>query len=258
MGSGKNVEYGYPIELKVNETGKIYYTLDGTTPNKNSMEYNGPIILTEDTVIKAVVWQEGDVYSQVYTFDYELDGHMIKLRDDMEKSMLINGYEDGTFRPDSSITRAETASLLRRSSEMYGYYINDDVFSDVEMWAKQDINELAAAEVVSGYGDGTFRPDNAVTRAEFVTMLMRIIGENGNTSAFADVNGHWAEKYIDKASEYGYINGYEDGTFRPDNNITRAEAVTIMSKVFGFAPDGTVSRFGDVTNSHWAFGYIAD
>ena len=256
--SGKKVEYGSPIELKINEPGKIYYTTDGTTPNKNSMEYTKPIILTEDTVIKAVVWQEGDVYSQIYTFDYELDGYMIKLRDDMEKSMLISGYEDGTFRPDSSITRAETASLLRRSSEMYGYYINDDVFSDVEMWAKQDINELAAAEVISGYGDGTFRPDNAVTRAEFVTMLMRIIGENGDTSAFADVNGHWAEKYIDKAGEYGYINGYEDGTFRPDNNITRAEAVTIMSKVFGFAPDGTVSRFGDVTNSHWAFGYIAD
>lgn len=257
-GSGGSVDHGYMAELTTDGEGKIYYTVDGSTPDKNSIEYTGPIEITEDTVIKAVVWNEGDIYSDVYTFEYTLNPYDIRLRDDVDRSQLLNGYPDGTFMPDNSITRAETAALLRRASEMYGYTVRDDVFTDVDMWAKDYINELAAADIVTGYPDGTFRPDDMVTRAEFVTMLMRIIGEEGGTSEFADVNGHWAEKYIDKASEYDYISGYPDGMFRPDGYITRAEATVIMMNVFGLGSDGTESRFSDVTPEHWAFGYIAD
>ena len=254
----KKVDTGYPVELSIDGDGVIYYTTDGTTPNKNSTRYNSPIYVTEDTVIKAVVWQEGDLYSKVYTFTYKVNARMVKLNADTQKSMLLAGYPDGTFRPDASITRAEGATLLHRATTMYGYYVRDDIFTDVDMWAKQSIYELAAAGVVKGYPDGTFRPNNTVTRAEFIAMLMRVIGEAGGSSEFADVQGHWAEKYIAKATAYGYLSGYPDGTFRPDANITRAEALKVVSKVFGFASNGTYMRFTDVADTHWAFGYIAD
>lgn len=252
------VDKGYPVELNSNSSGIIYYTTDGTTPNKNSATYEEPILITEDTTIKAVVWYSGNYYSKVYTFKYKVNPYGISLNGNVGKSELMNGYPDGTFCPDQSITRAETATLLRRAADMYGYYISDDVFSDIDMWAEQSIKELAAAGVITGYPDNTFRPYDNVTRAEFVTMLMRLIGEEGGTTEFADANGHWAEKYIAKASEYGYINGYLDGTFRPDADITRAEAFKIIVSVFGFEANGTGSRFSDVTEEHWAFGYIAD
>ena len=255
--SGK-VDAGCTVELKTDGKGTIYYTTDGTTPNRNSAKYDGPIIITGDTVIKAVVWNGGGYYSEVYTFRYTVSAYSVRLNGDLEKSGLMNGYPDGTFRPDAKITRAETAALLRRAAEINGYSIRDDVFSDVDMWAEDAINELAAAGVVTGYPDGTFRPDNTVTRAEFVTMLMRLIGQEGGEAPFEDVRGHWAEKYIAKAAEYGYVGGYPDGTFRPDANITRAEAFRIMVSVFGFETDGTNSRFADVKKTHWLFPYIAD
>lgn len=252
------VKYGHKVTLINNVGGTIYYTTDGTTPDNTSIPYGGPVTITDNTVIKAVSYYGNGEYGKVYEFIYTVDRYFIRLRTDMRKELLINGYPDGTFKPDNNLTRAETATLLRRAVEMQGYKIRTDIFSDVDMWAKDSINELASASVVNGYPDGTFKPDNSVTRAEFITMLMRIIGETGTSSEFSDVKGHWAEKHIAKAAEYGYIGGYPDGTLRPDNNITRAEALVILSRVFGFDNSGSVSKFADVTWDHWAFGYIAD
>lgn len=240
------------------ENGTIYYTTDGTTPNIESIKYEGPVKITEDTIIRAVVWTEGNVYSDVYEYNIKLNGYDIYLKENMLKGTLFSGYPDGTFRPDNAITRAETATVFRNATEMYGYQVDENRFPDVEMWAKNSINELAAAEVISGYPDGTFKPDNQVTRAEFVTMLMRIIDAEGEVTNYTDTQGHWAEKYIAKANEYGYISGYEDGSFRPDAYITRAEANVIMSKVFLFDANGTETPFTDVSPDHWAFGYIAN
>jgi len=250
------VNYGYRLTIPAGR-GVVYYTTDGTTPNKNSNLYTEPIRITRNTKIRAVVWTEGDYYSAVYEYDLKLNAHNIYFKDGVEKSALINGYPDATFRPDNAITRAETAAILRRASEMYGYHIDSNRFPDVEMWAKGVINELAAADVVTGYPDGTFRPDNTVTRAEFVAMLMRINGNAGATAAFDDTHNHWAERYIAKASEYGYINGYSDGTFRPDNPITRAEVIAIISRLFLYS-SGSHTGFKDVPSDHWAFGYIAN
>ena len=252
------VDAGTAVVLKASGDGNIYYTTDGSTPDKYAAKYTAPIILNEDTVIKAVVWNGGNYYSDVFTFRYQLNAYWVRLKTDLKKSDLMTGYPDGTFRPDARITRAETAALLHRAAEFNGYHVRDDVFADVDMWAKDAINELAAAGIVTGYPDGTFRPDHTVTRAEFVTMLMRLIGQDGGKTVFADVQGHWAEKYIAKAAEYGYISGYPDGTFRPDANITRAEAFKIMTNVFGFEANGTVSGFADVTKDHWVFAYIAE
>lgn len=257
VSSEETLDYGSPVTLTT-DSGVIYYTTDGTTPDKNSQKYDGPLTVTKNEKIRAVVWNEGDIYSDVYEYDIKLNPYGIFIKKDMTKGMLMTGYEDGTFRPDNAITRAEAATVLRNATDMYGYYIDENRFPDVEMWAKQYINELASAGVISGYEDGTFRPDDNVTRAEFVTMLMLIAGENGTKADYTDTDGHWAESYIAKASEYGFISGYEDGTFRPDNPITRAEAMVIMSKIFSLSSDGTVSSYPDVTESHWAFGYIAE
>ncbi len=254
---GALVNYGYDLALTPVDGGVIYYTTDGTTPNKESKMYEGPITVKDNMTIRAVVWYEGDVYSSVYTYDVKLNPHSIYLKENMEKSGLMSGYPDGTFKPDAPITRAETATILKRATEMYGYEIDENRFSDIEMWAKEAICSLAAAEVVNGYPDGTFKPDNQVTRAEFVAMLMRVIKNEGTAAGYSDTEGHWAEKYIAKASEYGYINGYEDGTFKPDAPITRAEAMAIMSRVFLFEADGTQMPFTDVPVEHWAYGYIA-
>ena len=208
-------------------------------------------------VVRAVVWNEGDIYGDVYEYDMKLNGYDIYFKDDVDRNSLVNGYPDNSFGPDKAITRAETTAILRRATEMYGYHINENRFSDVEMWAKEYINELAAAEVVNGYPDGTFKPDNQVTRAEFVAMLMRISGNEGVNVGYTDTDGHWAQKYIAKASEYGYINGYSDGSFRPDSPITRAEAVVVMSRVFSFEIGDGVSDFTDVTPEHWAFDYLS-
>ncbi len=254
----ETVDYGYPLELVSNMPYTIYYTTDGTTPNNQSTKYEGPIRITEDMTIRAVGWTHDDVYSDVYEYTLKLNPYDIYLKEDIVRGSLITGYPDKSFKPDSPITRAETATVLRRATEMYGYYIDENRFTDVEMWAKDSINELAAADVVNGYDDGTFKPDNQVTRAEFVAMLMRIIGNEGTTTNYSDTQGHWAEKYISKANEYGYINGYEDNTFRPDAPISRAEAIAVMSRVFSFDADGTATEFIDVTPEHWAFGYIAN
>ncbi len=253
----ETVDYGYPLALET-LNGTIYYTTDGTTPNKESTKYEGPIRITEDMAVRAVVWTEGNNYSDVYEYTLKLNPYDIYLKEDIVRGSLITGYPDKSFKPDSPITRAETATVLRRATEMYGYYIDEKRFTDVEMWAKTSINELAAAEVVNGYGDGTFKPDNQVTRAEFVAMLMRIIGNEGTTTSYVDTQGHWAEKYISKANEYGYINGYEDNAFRPDAPISRAEAIAVMSRVFSFNADGIATEFIDVSPEHWAFGYIAN
>lgn len=256
--TSETVPYGFGVTLTNNVGGIIYYTTDGSTPDNTRAVYSEPIIITKDTVIKAVSYYGDGEYGNVYEFVFTLDKYYTRLRTDMNKSLLINGYPDGTFKPDNNLTRAETATLLRRAVVLEGYVIRDDIFSDVDMWAKDSINQLASAGIVNGYLDGTFKPYNSVTRAEFITMLMRIIGENGTEVKFADAKGHWAEKHLAKAVEYGYIGGYPDGTLRPDNLITRAEALVILSRVFNFDTDGKTTHFTDVTKQHWAFGYIAD
>jgi len=99
-------------------------------------------------------------------------------------------------------------------------------FSDVSAnsWYSQSVNYLSSIDILSGYPDGTFKPGNAITRAEFATIASRfdqLVSTDSN--AFSDISGHWAVGYINSASAKGWMNGYEDGSFKPNNKITRAE-----------------------------------
>ena len=183
------------------------------------------------------------------------------------KAAYINGYEDGTFRPDNAVTRAEVTALLAKISEKFQisqYYANG--FSDVPggCWYEKYVGFAAQNQFISGYEDGTFRPDNQMSRAEFAALIAKYLklDNTENGSAFSDSKGHWANGYITALSSAGYVRGYEDGTFRPDGTITRAEAVKVINLLSGRVPDkekidkniGNYSLpLKDISPSHWAY-----
>lgn len=182
--------------------------------------------------------------------------------DEFEHSAYISGYEDGTFIPDGKITRAETASMLYGVLETNNK--NADVtFSDLAdgAWYIPAVTAMSKAGVINGYPDGTFRADNKITRAEFVTMLMQDRNVEKYTELpFGDVSSElWSADYIYSAYKAGYIDGYEDGTFRPDSPITRAEAVKIINEALDRTDfNNETNPFNDVSGSHWAYMYILE
>lgn len=158
----------------------------------------------------------------------------------------VVGYEDGTVMPQKQITRAEVATIFYR-------LLKDDVreecdttrnnFSDVtsDSWYNQTVSTLASMGILKGYEDGTFRPNASITRAEFAAIATRFFEETGATyepGTFTDVTGsEWFAGAIMDAVNLGLIGGYEDGTVRPNNNITRAEACAIVNRTLGRVPD---------------------
>ena len=185
----------------------------------------------------------------------------------------ILGYPDSTMQPNRNITREEVAVIFYRlltESAKQSYYSTDvSMLSDVaaDSWSAVQIGTLVKLGIIVGYEDGTFRPHDPITRAEFAAIACRFDNlTNAPDSGFADVQGHWAKTYIDNAYAFGWIVGYEDGTFRPQNNITRAEAVTIINRVLGRDTDeagvldakdidtlAQLKQWTDLDESHWAF-----
>lgn len=157
----------------------------------------------------------------------------------------VVGYEDGMVKPENAITRAEVASIFYR-------LLKDDVrdanttdvseFSDVSAsdWYGTTVATLSAMDIVRGYEDGTFRPNAPITRAEFAAIATRFFEETGaeyEPGTFDDVTGNeWFANAIADAVELGLIGGYPDGTVRPNNNITRAEACAIVNRTLGRIP----------------------
>ena len=181
----------------------------------------------------------------------------------------IAGYEDGTVRPDGNITRAEVATIFfRLMTDEYREtcWSTSSGFTDVAAanWYNNAISTTANAGWVSGYPDGTFRPDAYITRAEFATIAARFLSDvYGGTSMFTDISGHWAEDYINRAATAGWINGYADGTFRPNAYITRAEAVTLINRMLDRAPDANhlladMVRWPDNPETAWYYADIQE
>ena len=181
----------------------------------------------------------------------------------------IAGYEDGTVRPDGNITRAEVATIFfRLMTDEYREtcWSTSSGFTDVTAanWYNNAISTTANAGWVSGYPDGTFRPDAYITRAEFATIAARFLSDvYSGTSMFTDISGHWAEDYINRAAAAGWINGYADGTFRPNAYITRAEAVTLINRMLDRAPDANhlladMVRWPDNPETAWYYADIQE
>lgn len=172
----------------------------------------------------------------------------------------ISGYEDGTFGPQNPISRAEVITILDRICNVTGATGKQAAFTDIGgHWAKDAISKFSEAGIVNGYGD-TFGPDRSMTRAEFSAVICRAMGADvtGLTSDFPDVSHHFAEGYITHLKNQGIISGYEDGTFGPDNPITRAEAVVMINRLLKIEKDdGAEQKFTDVDRGFWAFADIA-
>ena len=166
-----------------------------------------------------------------------------------EHYAYIVGYEDGTIRPQNQITRQEVATIFFRlltDDTRNMYKSTGNPFSDVSegMWSNMAISTMTKAMILNGYEDGTFRPTNNITRAEFATIAAKFDSHTyAGPDKFSDIAGHWANEYINRAAEMGWINGYEDGTFRPDAYITRAEAMTLVNNVLNrhVKPEGMTS-----------------
>lgn len=180
----------------------------------------------------------------------------------------IMGYPDGTILPQGNITRAETATIIFRllKDEIRDKNItNENAFADVneEDWFNTAISTLAALGIVQGRTETEFMPNEKITRAEFSVIMARIADFSHEAShEFKDVSSHWAEDYIYEAAAYGWIAGYEDATFRPDQFITRAEAMTLTNRVLRRVPENKdalldgMTEWSDNKNTN-AWYYIA-
>lgn len=184
---------------------------------------------------------------------------------DGEHRAYMQGYPDGTFRPGKNITRAEAAVIF---ANLLGFNSNSPAvgnsFSDLKEnhWAAWAIKNVSNAGLFNGYKDGTFMPDKNITRGEFTTVVFKYLGiqlTNITEYKFKDTNNHWAGNYIEEMSRLRYINGYSDGTFRPNANITRAECVAMINRALNRGPLYRAgSIFPDVDEKHWAYMDIAE
>ena len=153
------------------------------------------------------------------------------------------GYEDGTVRPNGSISRAEVATVLFRllkDDVRTQNLTKDNAYSDVSdtAWYSTAVSTLSKMGVISGYPDGTFRPNAPITRAEFAAMIARFdeTAKSADTP-FTDISGHWAENAIGKAYGNGWVEGSSKTVFCPESNLTRAETATLLNRVLHRLPE---------------------
>ena len=154
-----------------------------------------------------------------------------------EHFAYIIGYPDGLVRPIGTITREEVAVIFYRlltKESRERYLSTSHRFHDVEnnRWSNKEIATLAEAGILNGYPDGGFYPERPITRAEFAVLSAKFdLLENETQKSFPDVEHHWAKLYINSSASKGWINGYGDGTFRPDNTIIRCEAMKLINEI---------------------------
>lgn len=187
-------------------------------------------------------------------------------------NLYVNGFPDGTFRADAHITREQAAKMLIDALGKKAEEPSAQSYLDVakQRWSFMWVETATQEGYLEGYGGGVFGPERSITRAEMATILTRIADKENmevksGTKNFSDVpKDRWYSDYIQKAVQYGLINGYTDGTFRPDQNITRAEAVTMINRMLDrdYATATGLQKvtcpFPDVAKGYWGYGDIME
>lgn len=182
----------------------------------------------------------------------------VSLRSNAVDIRYANGMMGGLFYPDDDIVRFSVAEMLYYLIETKNIAPNTE-FKDLDgAYGELALATLAGADILRGFPDHTIRPSSTLTRAEFATILCRLLGLSGTASAsFSDAKGHWGESDISLAAQEGLLLGYPDGTFRPDGTLTRAECVVVINRMIGKedTPDRE-SYFSDLKQEHWAYGAV--
>ncbi|MFZ5968816.1 MAG: S-layer homology domain-containing protein [Bacillota bacterium] len=161
---------------------------------------------------------------------------------------IIEGYPDGTIKPDNYITRAEAAALVAKALQLEEKSQSIVSYTDdIPAWARGYIYATSDRDIFRGYLDGTFRPGKYITREEMTTVLIKAFNRKLQEDMklnFPDNDdiGLWAEEYVKASVQHEVISGYPDGTFKPKNNITRAEAFTIICKLLGYHAEHNVTN----------------
>ena len=164
----------------------------------------------------------------------------------------IVGYGNGEVQPQNSITRAEVAAIFFRLLEdgiRNENFTHQNDFSDVaaDAWYCSSVSTLSRMGIIAGYPDGTFRPNAPITRAEFAAIATRFDNNGDKTPvSFTDIIGHWAEGEITVAANHGWVSGYGDNTFRPQNQITRAETMSLVNRVLKRFPETPADLLPDM------------
>lgn len=176
----------------------------------------------------------------------------------------IKGYPDVTFRPEQDITRAEIAAIFARILDLEKTVTGSSVYEDVEptAWYGEYIEAVSRAGLFRGYADGSFQPDQAITRAELSTVIANYLSLESRAPIgiqFQDTYGHWAANIIEEVYRHHILAGYPDGTFRPDAPMIRSEAVSMINRLLYRGPLANAeSSFPDVSTSHWALGQVEE
>ena len=246
------------------EDAVIHYTTDGSTPDASSPIYEGPFVISDTTTVRAIAVKPGCEDSGIASATFTkkksstISGSIFipSLPSTPKEKVVrfntadhfayVNGYPDGTVQPNGNITRAEVAAILYRimdTSVARTYDCATSSFQDVARsdWYNSYVATLEKAGViVDTETGGFFRPNEAITRAELAAMLAQFAEIKYADSYASDVSAnHWAAKAIAICTKLGWINGYPDGTFRPDQKITRAELMAMINRALERTPSST-------------------
>lgn len=261
------IEDGKVIKTVTNED-KVTVDLSTVTPEeREGFTFSGWYLdkeLTQKATSPLEVTKDTKVYAK-----WVVKGPVLQTEDHFA---YIIGYTDGTVRPLNNIIREEVAAIFfRLLTEEAGEAMHEEIapYSDVPQtkWSSTPIATLAKGGYITGRPDGTFAPEADITRAEFATIAARFSGDvETRETNFSDVDGHWAESYIKVCVANGWITGYTDGTFKPDQNITRAEAMAIVNRMLGRAVDAEgikavaddIYYFGDNPEGTWCYYIVLE
>ena len=239
----------YTITFTTDANGKI--NENGITISSNNSE------ATTDTTNTTITFKNIYTYKRHHSSGDSGNGGgkkeekpTVEIKDDdalglnnTDHFAYIVGYGNGEVRPQNSITRAEVAAIFFRLLEddvRDANYTRQNKFTDVsnDAWYCSAVSTLSAMGIISGYPDATFRPNASITRAEFAAIATRFDVNGDKTPAsFNDIADHWAKDEIAVAANNGWVNGYEDGSFRPQNKITRAETMSLVNRVLNRKPE---------------------
>ena len=256
-----SLKSGITAEAKGKKVGTYDMGLTNESFENTSENFTNVVFVVEDGYLKI----KRHAVAPSRPTEPEVEEEPFKLNTDDHFAYII-GYPDGTVQPNGQITRAEATTIFFRlltDESREANLTKTNRYTDVAAgaWYNTAISTMTRAGIVDGYPDGTFRPDAPITRAEMSKIISLFAELDKKTDRFSDIAGHWAEKYIKLAAGNGWIEGYPDGTFLPQRNITRAETATMINRVLERVPSqesrlldrGVMQTWPDANPGDWFY-----